>query len=104
MIQNNLMSAINPALTGTAAVGPAPKAATPFEATASFATFLKNALDSVAAQETNVHTLNDQFMIGQADVNDVMIASSKAELSLELTSQIRNKVIEAYQEIMRITM
>jgi len=102
MIQNIPVSAISPASIGASAA--ASKPATPAEATESFASFLKNALDGVAAQETNVHNLNDQFMIGQADVNDVMIASSKAELSLELTSQIRNKAVEAYQEIMRITM
>jgi flagellar hook-basal body complex protein FliE len=102
MIQSSLVSAITPAMTGASAA--ATKPATPAEATESFASFLKSALDGVAAQETNVHNLNDQFMIGEADVNDVMIASSKAELSLQLTSQIRNKVIEAYQEIMRITM
>ncbi|WP_027090875.1 flagellar hook-basal body complex protein FliE [Cohnella thermotolerans] len=100
MIQNHLMSVVSPATTG---LSTATKAATPAEATESFASFLKSALDSVASQEQNVHTLNDQFLIGEADVNDVMIASSKAELSLELTSQIRNKVIEAYQEIMRMS-
>lgn len=76
--------------------------ATPAQATASFADFLTRALDSVAAQENAVHTVTDQFMLGEADVNDVMIAASKAELSLSLTSQVRNKVIEAYQEIMRM--
>ena len=77
-------------------------AATPAEATESFASFLKTALDSVAAQEQQVHRVNDQFLIGEADVNDVLIASTKAELSLSLTAQVRNKVIEAYQEIMRM--
>ncbi len=75
---------------------------TPAEATESFASFLKSALDGVAAQEQQVHRVNDQFLIGEADVNDVLIASTKAELSLSLTSQVRNKVIEAYQEIMRM--
>lgn len=74
---------------------------TPAEATESFASFLKNALDGVAAQEQNVHKVNDQFLIGEVDENKVMIASTQAELSLNLTAQIRNKVIEAYQEIMR---
>ncbi|MDB4868468.1 MAG: fliE [Cohnella sp.] len=78
------------------------KKATPAEATESFASFLKTAIDGVAAQEQDVHKVNDQFIIGQADVNDVLIASSKAELSLSLTSQVRNKVVEAYQEIMRM--
>ncbi|MFC5401932.1 flagellar hook-basal body complex protein FliE [Cohnella soli] len=76
--------------------------ATPAEATESFASFLKGALDSVAAQEQNVHSLNDKFLVGEVDENKVMIAATQAELSLNLTAQVRNKVIEAYQEIMRM--
>ncbi|XID96101.1 flagellar hook-basal body complex protein FliE [Paenibacillaceae bacterium WGS1546] len=78
--------------------------ATPAEATESFASYLKNALDSVAAQEQYVHKMNDLFLIGEVDENQVMIAASQAELSLSLTGQVRNKVIEAYQEIMRMQM
>lgn len=76
--------------------------ATPAEATESFASYLKTAIDGVAAQEQNVHKVNEQFLIGEVDENTVMIASAQAELSLSLTSQVRNKVIEAYQEIMRM--
>ncbi len=100
MIQNTLLSAVN-GLNPTAPAVSANKT-TPAEATESFASFLKSALDEVAAQEKQVHTVTDQFIVGQADVNDVMIASSKAELGLALTVQVRNKVIEAYQEIMRM--
>lgn len=75
---------------------------TPSEATETFASFLKTAIDGVAAQEQQAHAVSDLFLIGKADVNDVLIAASKAELSLSLTAQVRNKVIEAYQEIMRI--
>lgn len=85
-------------------INPVQTKATPAEATESFASFLKSALDGVAAQEQNVHQLNDQFLLGQVDENKVMIASQQAELSLSLTSQVRNKVIEAYQEIMRMQM
>jgi flagellar hook-basal body complex protein FliE len=76
--------------------------ATPAEATESFASFLKSALDDVAAQEQSVHKLNDQFLIGEVDENKVIIAATQAELSLRLTGQVRNKVVEAYQEIMRM--
>ncbi|QMV40174.1 flagellar hook-basal body complex protein FliE [Cohnella cholangitidis] len=75
---------------------------TPAEATESFASYLKSAIDSVAAQEQNVHKVNDQFLIGEVDENKVIIAATQAELSLTLVGQVRNKVIEAYQEIMRI--
>jgi flagellar hook-basal body complex protein FliE len=85
-------------------ITPVQTKATPAEATESFAAFLKSALDGVAAQEQNVHQLIDQFLLGQVDENKVMIAAQQAELSLSLTSQVRNKVIEAYQEIMRMQM
>jgi len=100
MIENILLNASGGVTTvqGSASAGKA----TPAEATESFAAMLKKALDQVAAQEEQVHIVTDQFIIGQADVNDVMIVSSKAELSLALTVQVRNKVIEAYQEIMRM--
>lgn len=103
MIQNAMFVPTNPIPTlATAAQTARQTGTTPAEATESFASFLKTALDGVAAQEQQVHRVNDQFLIGEADVNDVLIASAKAELSLSLTSQVRNKVIEAYQEIMRM--
>lgn len=77
---------------------------TPAQATESFADFLKQAIQGVADQEQNAHAVTDQFLVGNADVSDVMIASTKAELSLEMTSQVRNKVVEAYQEVMRMQM
>lgn len=77
---------------------------TPAEATESFASFLKTAIDGVAAQEQNVHKVNDLFLLGEVDENKVIIASTQAQLSLSLTAQVRNKVIESYQEIMRMQM
>ena len=36
------------------------------------------------------------------DLHNVMLTMQKAELNLQLAIQIRNRVVEAYQEIMRI--
>lgn len=70
--------------------------------TSAFGKMLDNALQAVDNQEKQVHTLNEQFITGQiSDVHSLMIASEKAQLGLQLTVQVRNKVIEAYQEIMR---
>jgi len=74
----------------------------PSEVTASFGEVLKQAIDSVNAQEKAVHNVTDRFILGQADVSEVMIISEQAQLSLQLTAQIRNKVVEAYQEMMRM--
>jgi len=78
------------------------KKATPAELTDSFGQYLKAALDGVSAQEQNVHKMNDKYLVGEVDVTQVLIASEQAQLGLQLTSQVRNKMIEAYQEIMRM--
>lgn len=39
---------------------------------------------------------------GSADVHEAVIAVEKAELSFELVVQVRNKVVEAYQEVSRM--
>ena len=36
------------------------------------------------------------------DVHDAMIALQRAEMALQLTVQIRNKLVQAYQDIMRM--
>lgn len=101
MITSGLIGPAN-GISGLGSVNPTERKTTPAEATDSFAAFLKKAIDGVAVQEQNVHKVNDQFIIGEANANDVVITAAKAELSLLLTSQVRNKVIEAYQEIMRM--
>lgn len=75
---------------------------TPAEAIQSFGEHLKQAIDGVAAQEENVRVTTDKFILGEADVTELMIVSQQAHLSLQLTAQVRTKVIEAYQEIMRM--
>ncbi|MFS0727837.1 flagellar hook-basal body complex protein FliE [Paenibacillus sp. 1P07SE] len=99
MIGNLLL---HPLHAGTVQTQPLQSKATPAEATQDFGQYLKQALDGAAAQEKGVHTITDQFIIGQADVSDVMVAANQAHLTLQLTSQVRNKVIEAYQEMMRM--
>jgi len=68
----------------------------------SFGQFMSEALENVAAQEADVHKKNDLYLAGQIDATELLIASSQSQLSLQLTSTIRNKAVEAYQEIMRI--
>jgi flagellar hook-basal body complex protein FliE len=70
--------------------------------TKEFGSYLNDALNKVNNQHSNVEHLREKFMTGQmTDPHTLMIASEKASLGLELTIQVRNKVIEAYQEIMR---
>jgi flagellar hook-basal body complex protein FliE len=74
----------------------------PAESMEQFSDYLRQAIDSVAQQENAVKQTTERFIVGEADVSELMIVSEQAKLSLQLTAQIRNKVIEAYQEIMRM--
>ncbi|MDR0270086.1 flagellar hook-basal body complex protein FliE [Paenibacillus sp.] len=75
--------------------------ATPAESISKFGSYLADAINQVAAQEQASKDMNNKFMLGQVNVDQVMISSEKALLSLQFTAQIRNKAVEAYQEIMR---
>ena len=64
-------------------------------------------LQSFYHQVNRELTASDQearaFALGKGhDLHDVMIAGEKADLSLRLLLQIRNKLLDAYQEIMRM--
>ncbi len=39
---------------------------------------------------------------GQATLHDTMLAVQKADLSFRLMMQVRNKIVEAYQEVLRM--
>ena len=68
-----------------------------------FGQIFKEALGEVKAAQNESDKLTNQLVTGEVkDIHEVMIASQKASLSLQLTVQVRNKVVEAYQEVMRM--
>lgn len=70
-----------------------------------FQTYLTNALQEVNAAQKESTTMTNKLITGEIeDLHQVMIAAQKASLTLDLTVQVRNKVVEAYQEIMRMQM
>ena len=71
----------------------------------SFGQMLQSAFGQVSALQDHSASMTQAFARGQvSDVHSVMIASEQATMALQLTTQIRNKAIDAYQEIMRISM
>jgi flagellar hook-basal body complex protein FliE len=69
----------------------------------SFMDFLNNALNEVNKLQVESEKLNQAFAMGMNDnIHQVLIASEKADIALQFTVQIRNKLFEAYQEIMRM--
>jgi len=68
-----------------------------------FKNVLTDALNKVEATQKESDLMTNKLVTGEVtDIHQVMIASQKASLSLQLTVQVRNKVVEAYQEIMRM--
>ncbi|WP_150267646.1 flagellar hook-basal body complex protein FliE [Paenibacillus tepidiphilus] len=99
MIQNFMIGSqtIQPLAMKTAAA----ETSSVSDSSQSFSAYLQDALNQVAGQEQNAKDMNNKFILGEVNIDETMIASQQALLSLQLTTQVRNKVIEAYQEIMR---
>ncbi|WP_404330216.1 flagellar hook-basal body complex protein FliE [Mesobacillus maritimus] len=68
-----------------------------------FGDLFKKALQEVDTAQKESQMKTQQLVMGEGtDIHEVMIAGQKSNLSLQLTVQTRNKVVEAYQEIMRM--
>ena len=67
---------------------------------ANFSDILKNAVNTVDSLHDNAASqVNNIMQTGSGDVNDVMIAVEKADVSFQLMMQVRNKIVSAYQDI-----
>lgn len=68
-----------------------------------FAQMLMDTMKDVNQTQLESQGLQNQFMAGQpVEFHDLMIAMEKAGTAMQLTMQVRNKVLEAYQEMMRM--
>ena len=71
--------------------------------TQSFGQTLTNALDGLQASQTKADTLAVQAATGDlTNVHDYMIAATEASLATELTVAVRNKAVEAFNQIMNM--
>lgn len=76
---------------------------TPYEAHKSFASVLKESINNVNDLQVQSDKMTEKLVRGEnIDLHQVMIASQKASITMQATLEIRNKVIEAYQEVMRM--
>lgn len=73
-------------------------------AAGSFADSLKNLIDSVNDTAGEANSAVNDMVTGTGDVHHAMIAMQRAEQMLELTVQVRNKLMQAYQDVMRMPM
>lgn len=69
----------------------------------SFVDTLNDAVNQVNQMQQEADKKMEDLATGKAkSIPDVMIAAEKADIALKLMVQVRNKVIEAYQEIMKM--
>jgi flagellar hook-basal body complex protein FliE len=79
------------------------KRLTPAEAQNSFKVALSDALHKVNDAQHASTLATEKLARGEnIDLHQVMITAQKASISLQATIEVRNKVVEAYQEIMRM--
>lgn len=68
-----------------------------------FKTLLSDALNKVNNVQIDSQIATQRMARGEnIDLHDVMITAQKANLLLQTTVEVRNKVVEAYQEVMRM--
>ncbi|EOZ8681666.1 flagellar hook-basal body complex protein FliE [Pseudomonas aeruginosa] len=70
----------------------------------SFSEMLSQAVDKVNETQQASTAMANAFEVGQSgvDLTDVMIASQKASVSFQAMTQVRNKLVQAYQDIMQM--
>lgn len=69
-----------------------------------FGDLLRNSIESVNSQQAAAETLLTRFESGATDVSvaEVMISMQKASLSFQAMNEVRNRLVDAYQQIMNM--
>lgn len=69
-----------------------------------FGDLVRNALQDAVNSGKNSEKMSMNAISDRADINDVVTAVAEAELTLQTVVSVRDKVIEAYKEIIRMPM
>jgi flagellar hook-basal body complex protein FliE len=98
---NSTITSGLPAYTGTLPTSPSVPSSS--ETEGGFGATLRDAISQV----NNLSDASDQKVAdlikgGQGDVHNVMIAVEKADIAFQLMMQVRNKIVNAYQEVSKL--
>lgn len=75
----------------------------PAKTNGGFGDYLKASLGTVEGLGKQAQQSAERFLNGEGEeIHQVALSMQKAELSFELFMQVRNKVVQAYQEVMRM--
>jgi flagellar hook-basal body complex protein FliE len=72
------------------------------DSVAGFGETLRGLLDTVNTKSGEANQAIGKMIDGTGDVHEAMIAMQQANMMLELTVQVRNKLVQAYQDVMRM--
>ena len=65
---------------------------------------LENSVNDVNQRQLQAHSAIEDLATGRSNnLHETMIAIQKAEVSFKMLMQVRNKIINAYQEVMRMS-
>ena len=102
---NIALSTIPRMISGLTGISGALPAGTEFSTGTNFADALGGAIGQVETSQQSAKAAAMSLLTGgQGDISSVALASQRAELSLEMFQQVRNKFVAAYQEIMKMPM
>jgi flagellar hook-basal body complex protein FliE len=91
------------ALAAEASAGARPQAAAPADDPNAFSGLLREALGTVNGLQQDASGKVNAFLRGEdVSLTEVMVASQKSRVAFEATKQVRNRLLEAYQEISRM--
>ena len=69
----------------------------------SFSSVFKSTLDSINDKQIYSDNITNEFIAGgDVEIHEVMLATEEAKMSLQLAVQVRNKLVEAVQELTRM--
>jgi flagellar hook-basal body complex protein FliE len=95
-VAGNILPAVDPIATGTNTPGAS-------AAGADFGSLVTNGLDQLQSMQTTSDNLALQAATGSlTDLHDYIIAATEANLATQLTVAVRDKALDAFNEIMRM--
>lgn len=68
----------------------------------SFADMVRDMVGNTVEAGRSAERISGEAMVGRADINDVVMAVTNAEMGLQTVVSIRDRIIEAYQQIARM--
>ena len=68
-----------------------------------FSTMLDGLVDTVSAKQAEANSLTQRVLLGESDqLHQSVIAMQEASVAFTLMVEVRNKLVESYQELMRL--